>query len=192
MADRELGELREELLLGLRRDLPEQGFEAFQRHQLLTIRFHRASRVNAPAAGERNGWRQFFREHFPRGDSQALLLWERWRNALVKDEYPGPGVAISHGQPHGHWRIVSSGALFVNLENMWDDYESSLDSMIHALEADPDRRAKSVEWWNARRWSVQLVQVPPVYDGGPAPRRLRPFRSARQRSSPRRSGRAAS
>jgi hypothetical protein len=166
MADVELEELREELLHELRRELtPQQGFEALECHQLLTVRFHRVSRINAPAAGERKGWHQFFHEHFPRGKEHAELLWVRWRNALLKDAYPGPGVAISHGQAHGHWQLTGAG-LFINLESMWDDYEQSIDSMISMLDADDARRAKSLEWWRGRRWTVQVVHVPAVYLGG--------------------------
>jgi hypothetical protein len=176
----ELDELREELLLGLRRNLtPEQGFEAFQQHQLLTIRFHRASRINAPAAGERNGWRQFFNEHFPRGDEHALLLWERWRNALVKDEYPGPGVAISHGQPFGHWRVVNPGGIFIDLESMWEDYEQSIDSMITLLRGNDARRSKSLNWWRVAAGACNSCTSRRFTSAGSAPRRPRRSRSAR-------------
>ena len=167
MADAELEELRQELLYRLRRDLtPQQGFEAFECHQLLAVRFHRAARMNGPGMSEAKGWMRFFKEHFPRGDQYAELLWVRWRIALLKDAYPGPGVAISHGQAHGHWHVVNPGGLFINLESMWDDYEQSIESMIKTLAADDARREKSLEWWRGRRWAVQLVQVPPVYLGG--------------------------
>src|SRR5439155_10627393 len=73
----------------------------------------------------------------------------RWRIALLKDAYPGPGVAISHGQAHGHWRVVNPGGLFINLESMWDDYEQSIDSMIKTLAADDARRENSLEWIGA-------------------------------------------
>jgi len=115
---------------------------------------------------EAKGWMRFFKEHFPRGDKYAELLWGRWRIALLKDAYPGPGVAISHGQAHGHWQVVNPGGLFINLESMWDDYEQSIDSMIKTLAADDAGREKSLEWWRGRRWAVQLVQVPPIYLGG--------------------------
>jgi hypothetical protein len=47
--------LREALLFGLRVELPAEnpGYAAFERHQLLAIRFHRASRLNAPGETER-------------------------------------------------------------------------------------------------------------------------------------------
>jgi hypothetical protein len=137
VADAELDELRQELLYRLRLDLtPQQGFEAFECHQLLAVRFHRAARINGPGVSEAKGWMRFFKEHFPRGDQYAGLLWVRWRIALLKDAYPGPGVAISHGQAHGHWHVVDPGGLLINLESMWDDYEQSIDSMIRTLAAD--------------------------------------------------------
>jgi hypothetical protein len=188
MADAELAKLREDLLHELRRDLtPQQGFHALECHQLLTVRFHRASRINAPATGERKGWHQFFSEHFPRGNEHAELLWVRWRNALVKDAYPGPGIAISHGQAHAHWQVSGAG-LFINLESMWGDYEQSIDSMISMLDADDARRAQSLDWWRAWRWTVQRVHLPAIYLGGTVRHRLPPFPSVRRGSSSRTAG----
>jgi hypothetical protein len=87
--DEQVADLKAALLVGLRVALqPDQGYQAFERHQLLAIRFHRAARTNATGVSERRGWCQYFEEHFPRGDEYAVLLWERWRNALLKDEYP--------------------------------------------------------------------------------------------------------
>jgi hypothetical protein len=159
--DPDLAEMRAGLLSGLRVDLgPDQGRDAFERHQLLAIRFHRAARLNAPREGERAGWRLYFREHFPRGDDkEAKLLWDRWRCALIKDEYPGPGVAISHGQPHAHWKVVEPGGLFINLESMWDNFEESVDSFIEMLDREPARRVGAIEWWTNRQYSVQGVAL---------------------------------
>jgi hypothetical protein len=87
----ELEELRQELLYRLRRDLtPQQGFEAFECHQLLAVRFHRAARINGPGINEAKGWMRFFKEHFPRRDQYAELLRVRWCIELLKDAYPGP------------------------------------------------------------------------------------------------------
>jgi hypothetical protein len=160
--DSDLPGLREGLLHGLRVDLgPTQGHEAFERHQLLAIRFHRAARLNAPGEGEQRSWMRYFDEHFPRGAEHAELLWVRWRIALVKDEYPGPGVAISHGQPHAHWQMVEPGGLFINLESMWDDFEASVDSFIETLRRDDARLMAAVEWWRKRQYSVQGVALAP-------------------------------
>lgn len=163
MASSTLENLRETLLRGLRVELgPDQGFEAFERHLLLASRFHHAAKLNAPEQGERAAWRQYFGEHFPRGEEHALLLWESWRNTLLKEETPGSGVLISHGQPHGHWRVFDPGGLYVNLESMWDDFEESVDSMVALLAADPERRSRSIEWWASRQWSVQLFTLLPA------------------------------
>jgi hypothetical protein len=134
---------------------------------LLAIRFHRAARLNAPELGERAAWRQYFAEHFPRGDEHALRLWEYWRNTQVKDEVPGKEVVVSHGQPGAHWQlvVVSDGdtvqtepRLFINLESMCDDFEKSVDSFIGLLGRDPVRCASTLENWRKRQWSVVEVQ----------------------------------
>ena len=66
MADAELEELRQELLYRLRRDLTQQqGFEAFECHQLLAVRFHRAARTNGPGMSEAKGWMRFFKVDLP-------------------------------------------------------------------------------------------------------------------------------
>src|SRR5579859_7279815 len=99
--DSQLPELRAALLDGLRATLtPSQGREAFERHQLLAIRFHRAARVNTPnrKVGEGEGWERYFVDHFPRGGEHAHLLWKDWRTQLLKDEAPGAGIVITHGR----------------------------------------------------------------------------------------------
>lgn len=161
-ADSELADLRSALVRGLDVTLtPEQGYEAFERHQLLAIRFHRAARLNAPELTERQGWLRYFEEHFPRGRAHAQLLWQEWRGRLVKDEFPGQGVAVSHGQPHAHWKVVEPDArLFINLESMREDFERSVDSFIALLEREPERRTATLEKWHRRQWSVQLVSFP--------------------------------
>jgi hypothetical protein len=156
----ELEALREALMFGLRVDLPSvnPGYAAFERHQLLAIRFHRASRLNAPGATERQGWLQYFDEHFPRGRAHGLRLWEDWRGRLVKDEFPGKRVAVSHGQPHLHWKLVDpEQRLFIDLESMWEDFERSVESLMELLGSDDDRRGKTLEKWRRRQWSVQQV-----------------------------------
>ncbi len=161
MTDLEL--LQQGLLRGIRdapsvEQQPDPGYAAFERHQLLAIRFHRAARANAPGEGERTAWRRYFKEHFPRGDEHAVRLWEYWRNTLLKDEFPGSGVVVSHGQPHAHWQLVEPGArLYVNLESMQDDFVRSVDSFIDALRHDPAGRRTALEWWSQRKWSVQVV-----------------------------------
>jgi hypothetical protein len=144
---------------------PEQGYEAFQHHQLLTIRFVRAALTNAVGrdVGLRASWCTFFAEHFPRGDEHAVRLWDYWRTTLCKDEMPGSGVVVSHGQPHGHWKLVDPGQrLYVNLESMWDDYYDSVNPLIEALKQDRARLDETLTWWNGRRWTVQQFGWTPV------------------------------
>jgi hypothetical protein len=163
--DEQVADLKAALLVGLRVALqPDQGYQAFERHQLLAIRFHRAARTNATGVSERKGWCQYFEEHFPRGDEYAVLLWERWRNALLKDEYPGPGVVISHGQRHAHWQLVDPGAqLYVDLESMWTDYAQSVDSLIELLERDPERREAAIKYRVDHHWEVQGYAFAPTH-----------------------------
>jgi hypothetical protein len=113
----QLDAIRKSLREGLRVQLtPEQGIEAFARHQFLAIRFHRAARLNQRSSdGEGQGWCRFFREHFPRGDEHALLVWEQWRVPLLKDEMPGTGVVNTHGQTWFHWKMTNLG-LAIDLE----------------------------------------------------------------------------
>jgi hypothetical protein len=163
--EQELRALRAALLLGMRVEIPSvnPGYAAFERHQLLAIRFHRASRLNAPELSERKGWLQYFDEHFPRGGAHGLILWEDWRGRLVKDEFPGKRVTVSHGQPHAHWRLDSGQRLFINLESMWEDFERSVAAFTELLASDDERRGRTLEKWRRRQWSVQQI----VFDEQP-------------------------
>lgn len=160
MDDQDLAGIRNSLIGGLRVELtPEQGVEAFERHQLLAIRFHRAARLNDRARDRGGqGWCRYFAEHFPRGDTHAELLWDQWRVPLLKDETPGIGVAIAHGQPETHWRPTAFG-LCIDLESMWDDYEQSVDAFVLSLSEDPDRRRVAIKRWRERQWTVEPIQL---------------------------------
>jgi len=169
--DDDLAQLRAALLDDLRIDLgPDQGREAFGRHQLLAIRFARASRLNVAGLqiGEQNGWIRYFEDHFPRGSEHAKRLFEKWRTTLVKDEMPGRGVAITHGQPQAHWQITASG-LVVDLESMWDDFEASVDRFLAEIEADDEHRSRVLSHFEKTRWTVQPVEIVV-----PLPRVIRP------------------
>lgn len=142
-----LEELRDTLVAGLRpsrRLRLRDGELAFQHHQLLAIRFQAAARLNG--RGKVNGrerWATYFREHFPRGDTHAQLLWVRWRTPLLKHEAVGPGVIVAYGRPDAHWQRGSFGheaGLVVDLESMCDDFERSVESFVEACRTD-DRRA---------------------------------------------------
>lgn len=157
-----LAELRASLLRDLGVELrSDQGDQAFERHQLLAIRFHRAARLNQ-RANDREGesWLRYFDEHFPRGVEHASLLWTNWRVRLLKDETPGAGVAISHGHPQLHWQITSHG-LYLNLESLWDDYTESVENFVRMLDTNTERREIALERWEKLRWAVQMVSVEP-------------------------------
>jgi hypothetical protein len=160
-----LDEVQAGLLDRLRASIaPDDGDLAFERHQLLAIRFHQAARLNQPASeGEGRGWIRYFREHFPRGDEHAELLWECWRLPLVKDQSTGPGVLLAHGHPDAHWLEAREGGrprgLVVNLENMWDDYEESVRHFIDSCRADHHRAKITLQRWAERAWTVELVAV---------------------------------
>jgi hypothetical protein len=120
-------------------------------------------RFNRPDLGERAGWRAYFSEHFPRGDEHALRLCEYWRISLLKDEHAGSGVVIAHGEAHAHWKLVDPGQrLFVNLESMWNDFETSVDRFMEMLDREPERKRATLEWWSTRQCSVGLVTYPPL------------------------------
>jgi len=154
----ELEAIKQALLEGLRIPLtPAQGVEAFARHQLLAIRFHRAARLNQRSSDrEGQGWCRFFREHFPRGDAHAPLLWGEWRVPLLKDETPGAGIVITHGQGWFHWQMTDVG-LCIDLEPMWNDFEQSVEAFVTSLSADSQRRRAPVERWRDCRWEVKQV-----------------------------------
>lgn len=159
----DLAELRAALLRDLGVELqPSQGDQAFERHQLLAIRFNRAARLNRRSADKRDGliWCRYFDEHVPRRIEHAQLLWDEWRVPLLKDETPGEGVAISHGQPELHWQLTTHG-LFLNLESLWDDYAASVEHFVAMLDADAKRRKIALERWHKLRWAVQTVSVEP-------------------------------
>ena len=92
----ELTAMANALLQGLRVELtPQQGDAAFERHQLLAIRFHRAARLNERARDrEGQAWCRYFDEHFPRGSDRAELLWEKWRVRLLRMKRQGLGLRL--------------------------------------------------------------------------------------------------
>jgi hypothetical protein len=162
-----LGELRDSLL---RRRCPEvqSGEEAFDLHMLLAIALHRVSRLyKADDEGDRKGWIRYVTEFFPEGHNDrrdAQDLWERWRCTLVKDEQPV--IPISHGQSHGHFRRDVYGRLYLNLEDLWADYEHSVEEFIEHLRVDEEARAVALERWRKREQRVETItfaeQLPSV------------------------------
>jgi hypothetical protein len=149
---------------------PDQGTEAFRHHKLLAAAVHRASRLDARSGeSETDAWVRYVREHFPSGrneEGDARLLFAQWRTALLKDDAPGPQVPITHGQPTAHWQRDKDGRLCLNLEDMWADFEESVDHFIAYLRATPERRAVALRRWRETDWSVQSFE--PVVAGAGA------------------------
>jgi hypothetical protein len=153
-----LAELRESLL---RRGRPEvrTGEEAFDQHLLLATRLHRVSRLHKSGAdSDTKGWVRYITDFFPpgrNGEPEAYILWDQWRCTLLKDEQPV--IPISHGQSHGHFRYDVHGRLYLNLEDLWADYEHSVERFIDHLREDDDRRKVVLRRWRERAWRVETI-----------------------------------
>jgi hypothetical protein len=171
MTDEERRDLKSSLLHRLRTETPltpEEGDEAFDQHLLLAARIHRAARLNQTGDDEGRGWQQFFVDYFPSGRNDpddAWLLWKKWRVGLLKDYTPLEGVAMAHGKPDLHWQRDSQGALAINLESMWDDFEHAVGRFIDALGSDDDRAAVVLERWKQRTWTVRPFSLLPQMIG---------------------------
>jgi hypothetical protein len=162
-----LDDLREALLRGRPPKLgPSEGHEAFQQHKLLAAAVHRAARLDQRASeSETDAWVRYVSEHFPPGRNDAAdarLLFGQWRTPLLKDDTPGTGLVITHGQPVLHWQRDGDGRLCIDLETMWADFESSVDHLIEYLRSTPDRRAVALKRWQESAWTVQAIQVASV------------------------------
>ena len=160
-----LSKIRESLLRGLGGKLrPDQGEAAFERHILLAVRVHKAAGLNQTVTGEGKGWCQYFEEHFPkrpeRRPEDAKLLWDDWRVGLVKWEAPKGGVTVTHGQPEAHWYREPDGTLCINLESIWDDFTTSVESFLALLRQDEGRRAEALRRWRERSWVVRQLVIP--------------------------------
>ena len=102
--------------------------------------------------------------HFPQdrnSRADAVRLWEHWRLGLVKHEAPRSQVSVTHGQPDLHWKPDGNGALCINLESMWDDYEHAVGSLMRSLESDVSRRADVLKLWEARTWTTRPFYFQP-------------------------------
>jgi len=171
MREPTLDDLRKALLRGLRTTRPLRADDsdlAFERHQLLAARFVRVARLGrAPGAKTREGWHSFFRDHFPRGDEHARLLWTDWRKPLLQRGTNGTRITITHGQPDVHWRLHDGAhgvAIVVDLESMWADFASGVESFVLACAADRPRARRALRRWRASTWTAQQL-VRPEEDG---------------------------
>lgn len=141
---------------------PDQGLEAFRAHRALATEIHRAARLDRYGEeSETRSWVRYVTTYFPpgrNGSSDAELLFKKWRTPLLKDGAPGPEVVVTHGQPHTHWTRDSEGRLWIDLESMWDDFDSSVGRFIGHLQSDPDRLAVAAERWRKNTWTVQAFR----------------------------------
>ena len=133
---------------------------------LLAVRIHRAVRIIETGNGQQESWVRYFGNYFPTGRNgaeDAKLLRVDWRTSLLKDETPGHGVAITHGQPPAHWlREGGTQALCINLESMWDDFEASVEKAFRYLRTDSERQKIAVERWRSRLWTVRQLNLVPL------------------------------
>ena len=103
-------------------------------------------------------WVRYITEHFPtdRNDAtDAKTLWVDWRTSLLKRNAPGPGITVTHSQPHAHWHREPSGTLCLNLEDMWEDFVASVEHFIAAMRVSNPERRKAV----LRRWQESTFDV---------------------------------
>lgn len=153
-------------LINYPRPRVRSGREAFRQHMLLAARVHRAAGLNQTGSKEGEGFVQYVTEHFPtprNEDAEAWLLWKKWRTPLLKDETPGKGVAITHGQPHLHWRRdLTGGDLVLDLESLWADFNASVEHFVEHLRGDARRRSVALSRWRRTTWTVQNVEDPVV------------------------------
>ena len=138
----------------------DQGQLAFMQHVLLAPVIHNAARLNQHSVDNQTGaWIRYFMSYFPPGknsERDARLLWTDWRTDLLKKQAPGSGVVVTHGQPAVHWRRDELGRLCINLEDMWADFESSVDAFVEHLHETPDRRRIALR--RARESAVAIIQ----------------------------------
>jgi hypothetical protein len=165
-----LSTLCEALLGGLRRTKPldpSQGDLAYEGHQLLALRLHRAVRLDRPPkAGGKKAWAVFLREHFPRGDEHAELLRTAWRRPLLRNRPAGRGVVLTFGRPEAHWQQDGpGGSLILDLDGLREDVERAVSSLRAACEADPARALRVLHRYRRRPWTLETVAQPHLQPG---------------------------
>lgn len=139
---------------------PDQGQIAFLSHIVLAAVVHNAARLNQHAADSQTGaWIRYLTSYFPagrNGEDDARLLWTDWRTGLLKKQAPGPGIVVTHGQSHVHWRRDELGRLCLNLEDLWNDFEVSIDTFVEFLRGSRDRRSIALK--RARESEVAVIE----------------------------------
>lgn len=115
-----------------------------------------------------DGWVRFLTTYFPQGhdnEGDARLLWNDWRTGLVKDRAPQVGVSLTHGHPEQHWKPDDHGALCIDLESMWDDFEHAVNQFVDALGADRRRAKVVLARYEKRRWTERPFMLLPQMIG---------------------------
>jgi hypothetical protein len=161
VTDDTLSDFRADLLKGKPTRPPHDGREALEFHKLLTSAIHRAAGLNKRCS-ERDGesWTRYFCEHFPAGRNyhdDANALWTDWRTRLLKTGSPGPRIGATHGQAAAHWYREPDGRLSINLEDMWVDFEASVDHFMAELGESPSRREVVLSRWRGEQHRVAFL-----------------------------------
>ena len=92
--------------------------------------------------------------------ADARLLWKNWRVGLLKDVVPGNAVLLSHGHPEQHWKRDGYGALCIDLESMWDDFEYAVLQFVSALRTNEADAETVLARYRERTWTVPSVTHP--------------------------------
>ncbi len=159
----EFDQMKASLLSGRPTVFGPDGAAAVQQHKLLASDVHRAAKLNAHKRDEKEGqqWVRYVTEHFPEGrngQADAMALWTDWRTSLLKRNTVGPGITITHGQSHAHWHRAPTGEVCLNIEDMWDDFESSVEHFIaEAREAQHDRREAILKRWRNSTFEIRQL-----------------------------------
>ena len=146
---------------------PEEGDAAFDRHVLLATKIHRAACLNL-ARNDGKGLIRFLTTYFPdgrNGPQDARLLWTNWRVGLLKDRAARAGVSLTHGHPEQHWKPDDHGALCIDLESMWDDYEHAVNQFVDALATDEVRADRVLTRYRERTWTERPFMLLPHMTG---------------------------
>lgn len=171
-ADPKLDGLRASLVEGRPRqygDSEEEGLLAFKAHKPLAETILRAGLLNKTGSdGEGDAFRAFIEDYHPsgrNGSKEAAVLWKDWRTSMLKKNTPGDRVGLSHGRKPGHW-TWSNGRLIIDLDDMWDDFESGVDRFVDSLRGDRARRRVVLDRFGKQEWTV--VEIPVGFGGAQA------------------------
>lgn len=165
-ADPKLDGLRASLVEGRPRqygDSEEEGLLAFKAHKPLAGAILRAGLLSKTSSyGEGDAFRAFIESYHPSGRNgakEAAVLWKDWRTSMLKKDTPGPLVGLTHGRKPGHW-TWSSGRLIIDLDYMWDDFESGVDRFVDSLRVDRARRRVVLDRFGKQEWTVVKTPIP--------------------------------